>query len=202
MRAPTFWTLSAGSLVLLAGLQGAAMWVMARTAAPTEVAAEVATAPPAAAELPVPAVLPSAEPAPQAPPLPPVAEPPTRVEAAPLPVAAPLAVPAPTPEPAAAALRGPDWVKARPAERYTVQVLAGPDLDKMRSLLARLPPELPVAYLENAAARTSRYVLVAGDFDSFAAAEAAAAAIGEKLGHKSWARRFGVVRGEGGEGGQ
>lgn len=167
--------------------------------------APIAAAPtndaPPNAEPPSPAVAPvSAEPTPA------VATKPTATPDKP--AAAPIAPPAPvvdTPAKAAAApatptvstkpdLLGADWLQNRPGSRYTLQLMGGRNEKSLRDFLRQNSIPEPTAIFRTEFKGADWYVLVHGDYPSFAAARAAIATLPSKVRDgKPWARSFATV---------
>lgn len=115
--------------------------------------------------------------------------------AAPVAPAAPAA-PSPevsaAPEPAAEGdLQDTEWLKARDAKHYTVQIYSGKSMDTLKAIAAATASAEPQAYYSTGSRSGPWYSLVTGDYSDAASAQAAAAKLTARSPTiKPWIRRF------------
>ncbi|MBK8895764.1 MAG: SPOR domain-containing protein [Candidatus Competibacteraceae bacterium] len=117
--------------------------------------------------------------------------------AAPAPVA-PAAPVAPSPEASAASepaaegdLQDSEWLKARDAKHYTVQIYSGKSMDTLKVIAAATASAEPQAYYSTGSRSGPWYSLVEGDYSDAASAQAAAAKLTVRTPTiKPWIRRF------------
>ncbi len=115
----------------------------------------------------------------------------------------PVQVPTPaaTPAPAVSAslpvfgLGDAAWVGTRPGAHYTVQVLAGTDLQGLKRFARRSALPGPLAWFPFHRRGHRWYALVAGEYADFAAARRARAELAARLpGREPWIRRFADIQ--------
>lgn len=112
--------------------------------------------------------------------------------------AAPAAPAAPSPEVSAAPepaaegdLQDPEWLKARDAKHYTVQIYSGKSMDTLKAIAAATASAEPQAYYSTGSRSGPWYSLVTGDYSDAASAQAAAAKLTARSPTiKPWIRRF------------
>jgi DamX protein len=152
-----------------------------------------------------PTPVPSSEdtPAPQADPQ--VPEPPTQepdtamqpTDGAQTPVS-PSAAPAttqPQPAPARRDLRDPTWLQDRAADRFTIQIIAGGDLEALRRYAGRLSLDTEIAWFRTRRNDQDWYALVVGDYPDLAGARAAVNRLPASVRrNQPWIRTFGSVQ--------
>ncbi len=103
------------------------------------------------------------------------------------------AEPAP-PEPAAGPL-GPDWVRQRPPEQFTIQVIAGADLEALQRFARRMAIETEVAWFRTRRGEQDWYALVTGQYPDLTSARAAASQLPVQVRrNEPWIRTFRSVQ--------
>ncbi len=122
--------------------------------------------------------------------------------AAEAPAPEPTALPAATPEPPPAAVRSPDipgvlgedWLQARPADHFTLQLLGVRSLESLKKFLVANKIPAPVAYFQTEFKGGDWFVLLQGDYASKDAARAGIKSLPAKLQRdKPWPRSFASV---------
>lgn len=104
----------------------------------------------------------------------------------------PAATPIP---PAPAGPRGPEWVRERPAGQFTIQIIAGVDLEELRRFARRVSMETDVAWFHTRRGDQDWYALVTGEYPDLASAQAAAARLPAPVRrNQPWIRTFGSVQ--------
>jgi DamX protein len=101
----------------------------------------------------------------------------------------------PRPAPARRDLRDPTWLQDRAADRFTIQIIAGGDLEALRRYAARLSLDTDIAWFRTRRNDEDWYVLVAGDYPDLAGARAAANKLPAAVRrNQPWIRTFGSVQ--------
>jgi len=105
-------------------------------------------------------------------------------------------VPAVTPAPPApAGPLGPDWVRERPVGHFTIQIIAGNDLEALHSFARRVSMETDVAWFGTRRGDQDWYALVTGEYPDLTSARAAAAQLPAAVRrNQPWIRTFGSVQ--------
>ncbi|TVR60627.1 MAG: SPOR domain-containing protein [Candidatus Competibacteraceae bacterium] len=107
------------------------------------------------------------------------------------PASSPPVPAAPTrPAEPATALQDVEWLRARDARRYTIQLFSGKDLDQLREVSAAIDLAEPRAYFTTGSQTSPWYSLVLGDYPDASTARATAANLAGSLRLKPWIRRF------------
>ena len=127
------------------------------------------------------------------------AEPPapdTLPEATEEPVSAQAGTPAAAPAASApAGPLGPDWVRERPGDQFTIQIIAGNDLEALHRFARRVSMETDVAWFNTRRGDQDWYALVTGEYPDLASARAAAAQLPAAVRrNQPWIRTFGSVQ--------
>jgi len=89
-----------------------------------------------------------------------------------------------------AGLQGAAWLEARDPRRYTIQLISGKDLNRLKDTAATVTSDEPQAYYTTGSRTSPWYSLVMGDYPDAAAARAAAANLSASSSLKPWVRRF------------
>jgi len=97
--------------------------------------------------------------------------------------------------PAPAGPLGPDWVRERPVGQFTIQIIAGNDLEALHSFARRLSMETDVAWFSTRRGDQDWYALVTGEYPDLTSARAAAAQLPAAVRrNQPWIRTFGSVQ--------
>jgi DamX protein len=110
----------------------------------------------------------------------------------------PSAAPAttqPQPAPARRDLRDPTWLQDRAADRFTIQIIAGGDLEALRRYAGRLSLDTETAWFRTRRNDQDWYALVVGDYPDLAGARAAVNRLPASVRrNQPWIRTFGSVQ--------
>jgi len=97
--------------------------------------------------------------------------------------------------PAPAGPLGPDWVRERPADQFTIQIIAGNDLEALHRFARRVSMEKDVAWFNTRRGDQDWYALVTGEYPDLASARAAAAQLPAAVRrNQPWIRTFDSVQ--------
>ena len=97
--------------------------------------------------------------------------------------------------PAPAGPLGPDWVRERPAGQFTIQIIAGNDLEALHRFARRVSMDTDVAWFSTRRGDQDWYALVTGEYPDLASARAAAAQLPAPVRrNQPWIRTFGSVQ--------
>ncbi len=109
--------------------------------------------------------------------------------------APPTTQPQPQPAPAGRELRDPTWLQARAADRFTIQIIAGGDLEALRRYARRLSLDTETAWFQTRRNDQDWYALVAGDYPDLAGARAAVNGLPASVRrNQPWIRTFGSIQ--------
>jgi DamX protein len=98
------------------------------------------------------------------------------------------------PEPQPTGPRGPAWILAQPASRFTVQLLATASRERWQSYLAARASETRLAGFQMRRDGAIWYVVLFGSYATRAEAEGAATRLPASLGQvEPWVRTFGSI---------
>ncbi|TVP81623.1 AAA family ATPase [Thioalkalivibrio sp.] len=101
----------------------------------------------------------------------------------------------PRPAPAHRDLRDPTWLQDRAADRFTIQIIAGGDLEALRRYAGRLSLDTEIAWFRTRRNDQDWYALVAGDYPDLAGARAAVNRLPAGVRrNQPWIRTFGSVQ--------
>nr|WP_296748850.1 AAA family ATPase [Thioalkalivibrio sp.] len=101
----------------------------------------------------------------------------------------------PRPAPARRELRDPTWLQDRAADRFTIQIIAGGDLEALRRYAGRLSLDKEIAWFRTRRDDQDWYALVAGDYPDLAGARAAVNRLPAGVRrNQPWIRTFGSVQ--------
>ena len=90
---------------------------------------------------------------------------------------------------------GPDWVRERPAGQFTIQIIAGVDLEALHQFANRVSMQADVAWFQTRRDNQDWYALVTGEYPDLASAQAAAAELPAPVRrNQPWIRTFGSVQ--------
>ncbi|TVP87733.1 MAG: hypothetical protein EA347_07135 [Thioalkalivibrio sp.] len=90
---------------------------------------------------------------------------------------------------------GPDWVRQRPPGDFTIQIIAGADLDALHRFARRMPIETEVAWFRTRRGEQDWYALVVGAYPDLASARAGAARLPNQVRrNEPWIRTFRSVQ--------
>jgi septal ring-binding cell division protein DamX len=104
--------------------------------------------------------------------------------------------PAPWDKPAAASLHTNDWIRAQPAQSYTIQLLAGKDRQRMVSFIEQNAIGEQAAYFHLSRNGESWYGVVYGSYPGYSLAQAALKQMNPALlKHSPWIREFSGIQG-------
>jgi DamX protein len=91
--------------------------------------------------------------------------------------------------------RGPDWVRERPPGQFTIQIIAGDDLEALHRFARRVSMEADVAWFRTRRGDQDWYALVTGEYPDMASAQAAAARFPAPVRrNQPWIRTFGSIQ--------
>lgn len=101
----------------------------------------------------------------------------------------------PQPAPAGRDLRDPTWLRDRAADRFTIQIIAGGDLEALRRYAGRLSLDTETAWFRTRRNDQDWYALVVGDYPDLAGARAAVNRLPASVRrNQPWIRTFGSVQ--------